>query len=140
MVPSGVRLQFLDLASRLSDGVSGDCLDANEVRLSRRYSSLEAWPYDAQLALHLVSWVIGPGFNLPRFRQAVCGRLVPDFELAASECRIPLRMKHSGVASLNGWVSRLFGNAAVVIDRDMPGDRVYFPLDLSRMVGRAGSR
>lgn len=95
---------------------------------------MPAWPYDAQLALHLVSWVIGPGFNLPRFRQAVCGRLDPDFELAASECRIPLRMKHSGVASLNGWVKQMFCNAAVVVGKEMPGEVVYFPLNLSTMV------
>jgi hypothetical protein len=135
MVPSGVRLQFLDLASRISDGVRGECLDPNEIVLLRRYPALEAWPHDGRLALHLVSWVIGPGFYIPGFRRAVEQGLIPDFELAASECRIPVRMKHSGVASLNSWVCRMLLNSAVVVDREMRADLVYFPLSLRDMVG-----
>lgn len=123
----------MDLASRLaSEPVNVSVLDSNEPKLLKRYSSLGAWPADAQLALHLMAWAVGSGFSNPAFRAAV-GQLVPDFRAASLTCAIPDR-GHLGIISLNGFNRQLFANAAAVTDFDMKAHRVYYPMDLTRML------
>jgi hypothetical protein len=135
MVSSDVRSNFIDLASRLVDGtVSDEHLARNEVGLLKRYVTLRAWPADAQLALHLMAWVGGPGFHLPAFRQAVNCVPIPDFACASLECRIADR-GHSGMVCVNAWNRRLFQNAQRVVDLGLAPHRVYFPMELV-VVGR----
>jgi len=130
VVYRGVKPAFVDLASRLTGGsVSWDVVDSYGPKLLKRYPSLAVWPADPQLALYLMAWVRGPGFNLPGFRRAVVG-LVPDFRAASMECRMP-DWGHSGIASLNAWVSRLFSNGQCVLDWGLKPELIYFPTVLA---------
>lgn len=138
MVSRDVRAHFADLTSRLATGDSGDVevlLERNQLELCKRYPSLASWPSDAQLGVHLMGWLLGPGFHLPAFRQAA-ERLQPDFWACGEGCAVPHRNR-PGIVSLNAWSRQLFQNAAVVVELGMAGDRVYFPADLVGML-RAG--
>ena len=133
MVSSVVRLRFVDLASQLShETVSHEILEANAPKVLKRYPSFEAWPADAQLGFCLVSWVIGPGFHIAAFKDAVA-RPVPDFSLAAESCAVPER-GHPGALALNSWVKRMFQNAGRVLDLELSPKWIYFPMDLSLVV------
>jgi hypothetical protein len=125
-----VKVTFVDLTSRLADDqVADDILGLFEPKLIRRYPAFGVWPADAQLATFLMSWVRGPGFNIPGFRQAVSG-LAPNFEIAAIECRMP-DWGHSGIISLNGWLEQLFVNGQRVLDWNLKPELVYFPASLA---------
>lgn len=135
MVSRDVRAHFADLTSRLAAGDIGDLhglLERNETELCKRYSSLTAWPADAQLAGHLMAWLIGPGFHLPAFRQEAT-KLRPDFWVLNGSCEIPNRGRPA-IVSLNFWNGRLFRNAAIVDKLGMNASRVYFPAELAEML------
>ena len=138
MVSRDVRAHFADLTSRLApEGAGGlgalGLLETNGPELLKRYASLDAWPEDAQLAVHLMAWLIGPGFHLPAFRQAA-SRLRPDFWACSVSCAIPSRGRPA-VVSLNSWNVRLFRNAAIAGELGMDLSRVYFPADLAEVIG-----
>src|ERR1700755_2587788 len=74
-----VRDALETVAIRFSDDAPS--IDTRVLR--SRYRAYESWPADCELALVLLAWILGPGFKLPGFREALDG-LVPDFESAAS--------------------------------------------------------
>ncbi len=126
MARESVERAFVGLATVLSgDASAARRLDANEESFRKKYPSFAYWPSDAQLALHLMAWVIGPGFNFPEFRRAV-NRLVPDFARAADASRIPDR-GHAGRITLNSTNQRLLVIAHCVLDQGLDPGIVYFP-------------
>jgi hypothetical protein len=136
MASRDVRAHFADLTSRLAAGDTGDLssfLEGNERELCKRYPSLSAWPADAQLAGHLMAWLLGPGFHLSAFRQEA-SKLRPDFWICSESCEIPHRDRPA-IVSLNFWNGRLFRNAAIVDKLGMNTSRVYFPAELKELVG-----
>ena len=138
MVSRDVRAHCADLTSRLATGDVGDLQDLlqrNELELCKRYPSFGTWPADAQVAGHLMAWLIGPGFHLPAFRQAA-SRLCPDFWSCSVSCAIPSRGRPA-VVSLNFWNARLFRNAAIAEKLGMNVSRVYFPADLVEVINPA---
>jgi hypothetical protein len=120
----GVATAFAWFTATLADdAIDADRLCANERALRKRYAAFPYWPSDAQLALHIMAWFIGPGFNFPALRQAV-NRLVPDFRAAAEASAIPDR-GHPGVAALNSINSQLFATAHRVLSEGWDGRPVY---------------
>lgn len=63
-------------------------LGANHAVLQRRFPEIDAWPLEAQMAVHSMAWAMGPGFprTWPRF-SAACD--VRNWASAAAECWIP---------------------------------------------------
>lgn len=63
-------------------------LESNHETLRRRFPEIDAWPLEAQLAVHSMAWAMGPGFprTWPRF-SAACD--VKNWASAAAECWIP---------------------------------------------------
>lgn len=123
-----VRVALRDLVAEFSpDGVPAFLarVDDDEVRLTRIYRAIGAWPADAQFALHVTAWVVGPGAPLPDLRRAV-NRSIPDFRAAAEAMRWS-DGGHAGVIALRDKASRAFRNAAVVLDRSLDPDRLFYP-------------
>ena len=104
-----------------------------EGKLLKRYPTFAAWPADGQLGLLMMAWAIGPGFHKEEFRQAVVGKLIPDFRVAGAACRIR-DWGHPGVIALNAAVRQLFVNAGLVLDLGLRADRVFYPMDLALWV------
>lgn len=111
------------IAGRFSD----DAPSVDEAVLRARYSAYGAWPADARLGLGVLGWVLGPGFNVRGFKEAV-NALEPDFATAASVVSLG---DNPTAAAITDIVRRAFLNAAVVIDCDLNPDLLYSPLDLS---------
>lgn len=125
MARGSVERAFVGLATVLSGDASAACrLDANEGVFRKKYPSFAFWPSDAQLALHLFGWVLGPGFNIPELRQALTS-LTPDFARAAA-VRVPER-GHLALVTLNSANHRLLMNAHDVLECDFDPVPVYYP-------------
>ena len=138
MVRSSVQKAFARLATRFS-GSSVDAvarLDANESKLCEKYRSFAHWPSDAQLALHLDAWLIGPGFHNGPLRAHV-NQLVPDFAGAARVCRIADR-GHPGIVAINSLCRDLLETAQRVLIEELDPWPVYGPS--SGSAGRASHK
>ena len=103
-------------------------LDANELILKRRaaFQNFEEWPGDAQLALHSMSWAMGPAFKFPLFEQA-CAK--GDFSSAAAQCHMA-DSNNPGLVPRNRANFRLFMNAAQVVRNSGGGlkpSTLYYP-------------
>ena len=118
-----VRAAFGSIASRFSDDVPS----VDERVLRARYSAVGAWPADSQLGLLVLAWVLGPGFSLKGFREAV-NSLVPNFDRAA------LAVSLGGSSTLTdlGEIARCgFRNGGVVVRTNLDPEALYWPLDLA---------
>lgn len=111
------------IAGRFSD----DAPSVDEAVLRSRYSAFGAWPADARLGLGVLGWVLGPGFNVRGFREAV-NALEPDFATAASAVALGDNPTAIAIADI---ARRAFLNAAVVIDCDLDPNLLYYPFDLA---------
>jgi hypothetical protein len=103
----------------------------DEAILAKRYSALRAWPADAQLGLMVLALVLGPGFRLAGFAEAV-NQLVPDF-IAAS--RAIGHGKTPTAIVLGGIARACFRNAQLVVHHSLDANLLFWPTDLSRTVG-----
>lgn len=83
----------------------------NEVYLEKRYPNWENWPADAQMAIHSMSWAMGPAFQFPKFDACLAAG---DFTGAAAECSISTA-GNPGVAPRNAANKQLLLNAAEVV-------------------------
>lgn len=122
-----VRAALVDIAARFSD----DAPSLDERILRARYRALEAWPADAQLALAVLAWTLGPGFALRGFPQAT-NALVPDFGRAAAMIGPgggPTLITLGGVARCG------LRNGAYVLRWNLNPEILYWPNDLSRSAG-----
>lgn len=101
-------------------------LDANAAYLTRRFPQFDEWPADAQCGVLSWAWAVGPAAGYPKFATALVHM---DFDAAAAECHID-DTHNPGVKPRNVANVIMFKNAAVVVERGLPIDRLYFPLDL----------
>lgn len=127
-----VRVALWDLVTEFgTDDIATfkDKVDDDERRLTRIYSALAAWPADGQFAIHATAWILGPGAPLPAVRAAV-NRPIPDFQAAAVAAQQWSNRGHSGVIAIVDRVGRAFRNAAVVVERALDPDRLYYPDEL----------
>lgn len=123
-----VRVALNRIASRFSDDAPS--IDTRVLR--SRYRVYEAWPADAQLALGVLAWVLGPGFHLPRFAAAVNAPL-PDFRRAAAA--VGRGGANSTLVTLGGITRRGLRNGDVVLQWNLDPDTLYWPHDLSSCIG-----
>jgi hypothetical protein len=126
-VSGSVDGALASIAARFSD--EPPRVEVLQAALRKRYAALEAWPSDAMLGLLTLGWVLGPGFALAAFREAV-NRLEPDFALAGSVSFAEMAPKGPSFLLLAGIVRTCFTNAGIVVDRSLP-DVLYWPLDLA---------
>ena len=103
-------------------------LDSDEKRLRATYLTLDAWPSDAQFALHVIAIVMGPGVRMPAFKRLV-NAPVPDFA-AAADAALMSNRGHSGVVALNDRVARAFRNAGTVLELNLDPEELYYPNSL----------
>ena len=125
-----VRVALGSLAARFAGDAAPLILDESALRV--RYRALDAWPADAELALRVLGWALGPGFALAGFREALNGGALPDFD-AAARCLnlgdVPTLIALSGVARTG------FLNASVVVRAGLDPEVLYWPLGLTDCVG-----
>lgn len=120
-------LTNLRLDAQGIDEVVFSKLDMNDGILRGRFTKLETWPADAQLALHSMAWACGPWFNWPLLQRALERQ---DFQIAALECTID-EHHNPGVHPRNVANRVLFRNAARVKERGLDPDVLYWPKDLT---------
>jgi len=112
-------------------------LAQNDAYLAHRFSAsnngnelgFEAWPADAQLGAHSLSWACGPAFKFPNLEAAL---RVMDFETSAIECFMPEEKTISGLRPRNRANKLLFQNAAIVLAEHLDPDVLYWPRDLTK--------
>lgn len=99
------RVATLVLSDAMVDAIAQRKLEANHETLRRRFPELDDWPADAQVAIHLMAWAMGPGFprTWPRF-SAACD--VRNWASAAAESQIPAA-GNAGLVPRNAEVRRL---------------------------------
>ncbi len=102
-------------------------LHQNDVYLRGRFPDFEAWPADAQLAVHSLSWACGPAFRFPKCEAALRAR---DWLTAAVECFMPEERTISGLRPRNRVNALLFRNASMVDDLSLDPSTLYWPRDL----------
>jgi hypothetical protein len=122
-----VRVAFSSIASRFSS----DAPSVDAVALRSRYRAFEAWPADAELGLIVLAWVLGPGFHIRGFREAV-NAVVPEFDQSAlllGPGTTPTLVTLYGIARTG------FRNATLVLRWDLNPDILYAPQELSRCIG-----
>ena len=126
-----VRVALGSIAARFSD----DASMVDERVLRSRYSALTAWPADAELGLMLLAWMLGPGFPLAGFREAV-NRCVPDFVAAAHAVQAACKVGGSPtLVTVIGIVRCTFTNAETVVRWNLNPEVLYWPLDLMACIG-----
>jgi hypothetical protein len=137
MLAKEVRLAFVRSASRfLPDGTdlsglfevfsvarAGNISAGLSTDLEERYPSLPVWPWDGQVSLLLMGWVMGAGFRLEGFRRAALG-WVPDFLEMSRQCVFQHR-GHTGVISLGDRCQRGFRASAIVAQGAKRREKFY---------------
>ena len=113
-VAGDVVSQATELFGTCSDIVSG---------LEKRYLSFPVWPWDGQVALLLMGWVMGPGFKLEKFQAAAC-IYAPDFREMSRQCVFPHR-GHTGVMALGDRCRRGFETAADVVSENRNRKKLF---------------
>jgi hypothetical protein len=103
-------------------------LDSDEGKLKSVYRALDAWPSDAQFALHAIAIVMGPGVRM-RTLESLTIRSIPDFH-AAADAALMSNRGHSGIVAMNDRVARGFRNAGSVVKFNRNSERLYYPLEL----------
>lgn len=112
------RVATLVLSDAMVDAIAQRKLESNHETLRRRFPDLNDWPTDAQVAIHLMAWAMGPGFprTWPRFSSA-CDRR--DWIGAAAEAHIP-DTGNAGLVPRNAEVRRLLLSAANAAPAERP--------------------
>lgn len=82
------RLTSIRLTAEGISSVVQAKLRQNEAALVKRCPDFEAWPVDAQLALHSYAWAAGSAARAPRMFAALNAK---DFATAAVECHLDER-------------------------------------------------
>jgi len=101
----------------------------NEAVLKSRYPAFDSWPADAQLALHLMAWALGPAFKYPKFMAAV-NQTLPDFRTGAIESHIS-EAGNPGVIPRNIAIKALFNNAADVLANNLDPDTLVYDVNIA---------
>jgi hypothetical protein len=91
--------------------------------LEKRYLSFPVWPWDGQVSLLLMGWVMGPGFKLEKF-QLASQRYAPDFREMSRQCVFPHR-GHTGVMALGDRCREGFEAAADAIAENKNRKTLY---------------
>lgn len=91
--------------------------------LEKRYLSVGVWPWDGQVSLLLMGWVMGPGFRLQEFQDAA-QRYAPDFIEMSRQCVFQHR-GHTGVMALGGKCRSGFEAAAEAIETGKNRKKLY---------------
>ena len=129
MVRPIVARAVSDILVVYSDDAVGD-IRARDDRLTRIRPGFSAWPSDGQLGLHVLAWLLGPGFRDPALDAALCEGMVPDFHRAA-EAAVNLRNGgHPGVVGLHGIAAHALRNAGRVLHWNAPPETLYYPMVL----------
>lgn len=100
----------------------------NDTHIAARFVYYEAWPADAQLAVHSIAWAVGPGFRFPMLEAALRSQ---NFTMAAIECTIN-ETGNPGLKPRNEANRILFRNAARVQQDGLNPEALYWPDDLTR--------
>ena len=81
------RLSKLWLSDDAVQALDLVTISANEKTIREFVPAFPGWPADAQLAVHSMSWAMGPAFfkEFPKFLHAC---LIQDWATAATECHI----------------------------------------------------
>lgn len=103
--------------------------DALEPKLKRVYRTWEAWPADAQFALHALGWLHGPGFRHDGLRASVNGPS-PDFTQAAVEVAGMSNAGHPCVIAVHDRAAHALRNAGAVLVQDRCLEILYYPFFL----------
>lgn len=114
-----------------------------ESELVRRFPEFHLWPADAQLATLSMAWACGPWFRFPALERAL--RMM-DFAEAAKTCHINTDGPdgiagtlddNRGVIPRNVANKAMYRNAAIVMEKAMDADVLYFPTELDPQLGSA---
>lgn len=105
-------------------------LALNEAHLVTVFPDWATWPADAQLAVHSMSWAMGPAFSpqWPKFTAACRAR---DWSAAAADCRMREVSKtgvpNPGVVPRNNANQRCLNNAHAVEAQGLPLNELIYP-------------
>ncbi len=98
-------------------------LEQNWRHMRGRWSGIDEFPADAQMALCSLAWACGPGFRFTLFESALRRK---DFAVMATECGLQEK-SNPGVRPRNARNRRLLQNAAVVVKDGLDADVLYWP-------------
>ena len=115
----------LRLTDRAIDDLLMRKLDQNEATLAKVFHDWNAWPADAQLAVHSMAWAMGPNFpaSWPHFSAACKAH---DWSTAAAQCKMD-ETGNPGLVPRNVANAKLLHNAAVVKAKGLDKTKVYYP-------------
>jgi hypothetical protein len=128
---------------RLDDSAIQQLIDAkvaqNDAILNKRFAGYHAWPADAQLGAHSISWAAGGNFNFPRF-QAEASKLVPNFNILAKESYMN-DTRNPGLKPRNVANQILFTNAQRAVDQGLAFDELIYDVEsaISSVLSAAGT-
>lgn len=94
-----------------------------ETVLRRRFPAWDTWPADAQLAVLLMAWALGPSFHFVNLATAL-GR--PDFAIAALSCEMDAT-HNAGLKPRNAAVKLCFTNASSVVRYGIDPEILHYP-------------
>jgi peptidoglycan hydrolase-like protein with peptidoglycan-binding domain len=109
----------------------------NQAYLAKKYPQMDAWPADAQMAHHSISWAWGPGFSkvwgaLGSQFDAAVNATPPDFVTAASVADRASKHEESinpGIVPRDAANQLMFTNAAKAVQGGGKGlEDLIFPL------------
>lgn len=98
-------------------------LNENDKYLADRFPEWHDWCADAQMAVHSLSWAVGPFFRFPRLEIAL---KADDWRLAASEVRMD-ETGNPGLKPRNAANKHMLLNAALVAELALDPDVLYWP-------------
>ncbi len=90
-------------------------LEANDAVLKRQFPAMATWPWQAQLALHSMSWARGENGYERAYPRLTAALRTKDFRLAALECRIAGEETNRGLKLRNESNKQLFLDAAAAL-------------------------
>lgn len=110
-------------------------LDEFERTLRNRIPSWDNLPSDAQLAVLLMAWAMGPGFRYPSFINALG---TGDFDRAVTESTIPGEATNRGLIPRNAVNKQLLTNAGQAMRAGAPLDQLI--LDVSSFAKKSAAQ
>jgi GH24 family phage-related lysozyme (muramidase) len=119
LAKTGARFAEHVTSIRLSDeaieSLLSRRLNANEAVLEQQFLRWDLFPADAQLAIHSMSWAMGPGFTkeFPKFTRACNAQ---DWVTALAECTIAGESTNAGLIRRNADNRLCLANAQAVKD------------------------
>jgi GH24 family phage-related lysozyme (muramidase) len=125
---SGLRLT----EEGISQVVSGK-LDEMASYLANRFPAFETWPADAQLGTLSLAWACGPAF---RFTTLEANLKALNFHAASDNCKMN-ETGNPGLKPRNIANHHLFRNAAIVLERGLDPEVLYYPGDARSLHGNA---